>query len=80
MPEHARRPQLAGDELSPGRAAARDSVEPVMYGDVGTQDRIQGGSGWNRSRPPLFRDARQRRQPGKARCLRRENDEGGLEP
>ena len=42
VPEHRRRPQLAGDELSSSRPALLDhSAQPVVHGDVGPQDRVR---------------------------------------
>ena len=81
VPEHRRRPQLAGDELSCRPAAC--SIIPLsqscmeMYGaQAGIHERV----GRHRCGPPLLRDAGQRRQRRQARRLRREDDEGSLEP
>ena len=80
VPEHRRRPQLAGDELSRAGRRAHHPAQPVVHGDVGPQDRVHERVGRHRRRPPLLRDARHRRQRRQARGVRREDDERSVEP
>ena len=79
VPEHRGRPQLAGDDLSPGHAGAGDSAQPVVHGDRAAQGGAGGRPGRHRGRAPLLRDARQRRQHRQARGLRRAHAEGAVE-
>ena len=41
VPEHRRRPQLAGDDLSPANAAADHPAQPVVHGDRAAQGRVR---------------------------------------
>ena len=79
VPEHRRRPQLAGDELRAVERRAGHSAQPVVHGDVGPQDRSDQRLGRHRRGSPLLRDARHRRQRRQARRLRRQDDEGAVD-
>ncbi len=74
LPQHGRRPQLAGHELQPRRERTHHSAEPELHGDVGPRRGSERRLRRHAGRPPLLRNARierQRRQAGGLRCRRR---------
>ncbi len=55
-------------------------AQPVVHGDVGPQARIHQRLGRHGRRPALLRDAGQRGECRQAGGVRREDDEGSMEP
>ena len=77
--EQRRRKGLALHELSRAHRGSDRTPEPDLPGEPGAGDRARGRRWRDRRGPPLLRDARLGRQPGKARGVRCEHPGGSLE-
>jgi alcohol dehydrogenase (cytochrome c) len=64
----------------PSDRHADHPTESVVHGNERPENRVHEWVGWDRRRPPLLRDAWHRRQRRQACGLRREDDEGSVEP